>query len=222
MKKVFRFLMFGLLALTFAFPASAQDETDSESDEDSFLKDPQYQAMVKRRAAERVGQMNDYISSMVDEDEYDEDRPGYREAALTLFIGRGYEYMIGDVKSNGVKMESTSVGADGTVNKKSSLIRDYFQRLIDLVLKKKYVSVKIETTDIHDMEVSSIKKIGEGMYQCSVTFGQTFVGERKDFSSYKDWTQKTVTCYIEVEYSDEGVEYLVTLGDVKCGETHRL
>lgn len=220
MKEILKFLMSGFLVFALAFPTFAQE--DENSDGDTFINDPQYQAMLKRRAAERVGQMNDYISSMVDEEEYDEDRPGYREAALSLFIGKGFEYMVGDVKSNGVKMETTSVGRDGQTSKKTSLIRDYFQRLIDLVLKKTYVSVKIETTDIHDMEVSSIKKVGEGMYQCSVTFGQTFVGERKDFSSYKDWTQKTVTCYIEVEYSDEGVEYLVTLGDVKCGETHRL
>lgn len=64
---------------------------------------------IKRRAAERVGQMNDYISFMADKQNDMDTRLYNKKQALNLFVGRGYDYEENGVPKEGVLMEVTSV-----------------------------------------------------------------------------------------------------------------
>lgn len=68
---------------------------------------------IKRRAAERVAQMNDYISFMADKSNDLETRQYNKKQALNLFAGRGYDYEENGIHKEGVRMEVTSVNKIG-------------------------------------------------------------------------------------------------------------
>ena len=48
--------------------------------------------LAKQRAAERVAQMNDYVSFMASKEKNLNYRRYYKNKALNLFIGKGYDY----------------------------------------------------------------------------------------------------------------------------------
>ena len=75
MKKLLAIL---LLLLAVAAPAKAQEAEQ-----------------IKRRAAEMVGQLGDYLDYMADKDNSLKNREYYRKKALNLFIGKGEAYTIG-------------------------------------------------------------------------------------------------------------------------------
>lgn len=170
---------------------------------------------MKRRAAERVAQMNDYISFMASKKKTRQNRVYYSTKALNLFVGRGYEYEEAGVPKDGVMMEITSVNRKKTTHK---LIRDYFSALIDL----NYTDIKITSTDIVDIKVSNLQKVGENLYVCTCQFDQAFVGYRDGRPVYKDITTKRVKCYVMVEEVEDGPdEFIVMLGDVTALSTKR-
>ena len=167
---------------------------------------------VKRRAAERVALLQDYIAFMADKRDNKETREYYKKKALPLFVGRGYEE--NGITKDGVKMQTTSINTNAT---KSALMREYFQRLINL----RYSDVKITSSDIVDMKVSDLKKIGNNRYVCTVQYVQKFYGFRDGELVYgPDITTKRITCYIEAEEIEGGkTEYIMQLGDVEAVQT---
>ncbi|MDE5997775.1 MAG: hypothetical protein K2G77_06160 [Muribaculaceae bacterium] len=169
---------------------------------------------VKRRAAERVALLQDYIAFMADKKNDKETREYYKKKALPLFVGRGYEYEENGITKDGVKMQTTSINTNTT---KSSLMREYFQRLINL----RYSDVKITSSDIVDMKVSDLKKIGNNRYVCTVQYVQKFYGFRDGELVYgPDITTKRIICYIEAEEIEGGkTEYIMQLGDVEAVQT---
>lgn len=179
-----------------------------------------YETLLQRRAKERVKLMNDYISYMADKSNSEDNRYFYRKKALPLFIGKGYEYKENGVTKSGVTMQTTSIYRS-TVN--TSLMRDYFKRLIEL----KYTSVNVTSTQIADIKVSDLKKVnssdGKTLYMCTCQYVQYFKGEYGDGHIYGgDKTTKRIVCYIEVEDTEDGQEYVVLLGDVEAIHTERL
>lgn len=171
---------------------------------------------MERRAAERVAQMNDYISFMASKKKTRQNRIYYSTKALNLFVGRGHEYEENGIQKDGVMMEITSVNRKNTSHK---LIRDYFSALIDL----KYTDIQITSTDIADIKISNLQQIGENLYVCTCQFDQAFVGYRDGRPVYKDVTTKRVKCYVIVEEVEDGHdEFIVMLGDVTALSTKRL
>lgn len=168
-----------------------------------------------QRAKEKVKLMNDYISWMADKRKSVENRKYYRKKALTLFIGKGYEYQENGVTKSGVMMQTTSVN---TSTVKSDLLRQYFNRLINL----RYSDVKITSTEIADMKVSSLKRVDDNLYMCTVQYIQYFRGNIDGVYSYGDKTTKRIVCYVEIEHTEDGDEYMVMLGDVESLCTERL
>lgn len=81
---------------------------------------------IKRTAAQRVAQMNDYISFMADKSNDMDTRQYYKKQALNLFAGRGYNYEENGVNKEGVRMEITSVN---NTRPRSKLMRVYFNGL---------------------------------------------------------------------------------------------
>ena len=176
--------------------------------------------MARKRAAERVAQMNDYVSFMASKNNPLNTRRYYRTKALNLYIGKGGEYYLNDVRSNGVVMEVSSVNRR-TVSK--LLIRDYFTNLINM----RYTSVDITSTEAAEMKISNLQKIDDDTYVCTCQFVMLFTGKRGDGLTYRDKTTKRIKCYVKAEevVEDDGstsVEYMVLLGDTQCVSTERI
>jgi len=179
------------------------------------------QDLIALRAQQKVKQMTNYIEYMASKEESYEDRMEYRTLALNLFIGHGEPYTLNDATRRGVYMQITS-----KLRKKprERLMKDYFTGLINM----RYSKVTIESTDIKDIKVSDLKKVGEHEYECTCTFVQAFCGYRDGRPVYKDITKKRVTCHVleeeTVTVTETGdikteYEYIVLLGDVEALET---
>ena len=193
-----------ILVLQFAFllflPIMGQNTVDEQ---------------IKRTAAQRVAQMNDYISFMADKSNDLETRQYYKKQALNLFAGRGYNYEENGVNKEGVRMEITSVN---NTRPRSKLMRVYFNGLINLTYQK----VSIQSTELASIKVSNLQKVDNNMYVCTCYFDQVFVGYRDGRPVYKDITRKKVKCYIEVQDVEGGLqEYVVLLGVVQAIDTKR-
>lgn len=205
MKTIFKFALVSIVILMTSISVGAQDY-----DKDKILQ---------QRVKERVKLMNDYVSWMGSKEQSEEARNYYRKKALPLFIGKGYEYEENGVTKQGVMMQTTSVNK-GSV--KTDLLRNYFSRLIKL----KYSEVNITSTEIADMKVSDLKKVdssdGKTLYMCTVQYVQYFRGKYGDGYVYADKTTKRIVCYVEVEETEDGQEFITKLGDVEAISTERL
>lgn len=170
---------------------------------------------IKRRAAERVAQMNDYISFMADKSNDLETRQYNKKQALNLFAGRGYNYEENGIHKEGVRMEVTSVN---NTRPRAKLMRVYFNGLVNLTYQK----VSIQSTEVSSIKVSNLQKVDNNLYVCTCYFDQVFIGYRDGIPVYKDITRKKVKCYVEVQDAEDGLEYVVLLGDVHAIDTKRI
>ena len=204
MNAIFKFTLASIVILMSSISVGAQDY-----DKDKILQ---------QRAKERVKLMNDYVSWMGSKEQSEVARNYYRKKALPLFIGKGYEYEENGVPKQGVMMQTTSVNRPGV---DTTLLRDYFSRMIKL----KYSKVNITSTEIADMKVSDLKKVDSGdsttLYMCTVQYVQYFRGEYGDGYVYTDKTTKRIVCYVEVEGTEDGREFMIKLGDVEAISTER-
>ncbi len=171
--------------------------------------------LMKQRAQQKVAQMNDNISFMADKSKSLDTRNYYKRRALNLFIEKGEPYEEEGIPNTGVKMETTSI-----YRKKPSrrLMKDYFTGLVNL----RYSKVDIQSTKVHEIEVSDLQKIDDNKYVCTAYFEQVFVGYRDGRPVYKDRTRKKVKVYILAEETIDGQEFIVLLGDVTALETNRI
>ena len=200
MKSVFkRILLLQFIVMIFA-PMMAQNSVEEQ---------------IKRRAAERVAQMNDYISLMADKSNDLETRQYNKKQALNLFAGRGYDYEENGIHKEGVRMEVTSVN---NTRPRAKLMRVYFNGLVNLTYQK----VSIQSTEVSSIKVSNLQKVDNNLYVCTCYFDQVFIGYRDGIPIYKDMTRKKVKCYVEVQDAEDGLEYVVLLGDVHAIDTKRI
>lgn len=175
---------------------------------------------LKLRAAQKVKEMTDNISRVADKSRSVQSREYIRTKTLVLFINKGEafkEVYDGgfEIQRQGVVMETTSLKCK-TCDPKKTLMTQYLTNLIKL----NYSQVKIESTDVSSMEVSSLHKINDNEYVCTVYFEQAFVGYRGDgLPDYKDITRKSVEVHIAVEETIDGTEYIIRLGDVHALDT---
>ena len=205
MNTILKFTFASIIILMSSISASAQDYNKEK--------------LFQQRAKERVKLMNDYVSFMADKSKSQETRYYYRNKALPLFIGNGYEYEENGVTKQGVMMQTTSVNRPGVTN---TLLRDYFSRLVNL----RYSKVNITSTEIAGMKVSDLKKVDSSdnktLYMCTCQYVQYFRGEYGDGYVYADKTTKRIVCYVEVEVTEFGPEFMIKLGDVEAISTERL
>lgn len=197
--KIFRFIAIMLIALISisAFSQTADDDV-----------------MLKRRAAEKVAQMNDYISFMASKRKTTTIRYKYKDKALNLFVGKGYSYVENSINKEGVKQEISS-RRNGRVSVRDRLTRDYF----DALIKMGYSDVIINSTDIVNMKVSTLQQIDDNTFVCTVEYDQAFSGYRDGRPIYQDITTKRIKCYVYREDTEDGYEYIVKLGDNYVEET---
>ena len=178
------------------------------------------QEVLKRRAAEKVGQLCDYIEFLANPQNEYKTRNYYKTKALNLFINKGEEYEEDGIYKKGVIMEVTSVW-----RKKPSqrLMKDYFTGLMNM----RYSKVAIESTEVSNIEVSRLQQIDDDTFVCTCYFEQAFCGYRDGIPVYKDITRKKVKCYILKEdiIDKEGKvqqEYILMLGNVTALETRHI
>ena len=171
--------------------------------------------MIKRRAAEKVAQMNDYISFMANKKKSQEVRRNYKKYALNLFMGKGFEYEENGVPKTGVMMEVTSKYRK-TVS--HPLIRNYFQNIIDM----QYTDVKITSTEIANIKVSDLHQIDSNLFVCTCQYNQAFIGYKDGRPAYKDITTKRIKCYVKAEDTEDGTEYVIMLGDITAERTREM
>lgn len=170
--------------------------------------------LMKQRAQQKVAQLNDNISFMADKSKALNTRNYYRKKALNLFIERGEPFEEEGIQNTGAKMETTSVYRKKPLRR---LMKDYFTGLVNL----KYSKVDIQSTKVHEIEVSDLQKIDDNKYVCTACFEQIFVGYRDGRPVYKDRTKKKVKVYIMAEETIDGQEFIVLLGDVTALETSK-
>lgn len=210
MNTIFKFALASITILMSSILANAQDFNTEKFNE----------KLYEQRVKERVKLMNDFVSYMADKSNPQDNRYYYRKKALSLFIGKGYEYEENGIPKEGVMMQTTSVNHPGVIT--SSFLRDYFSRLVNL----KYTNVNITSTEIAGMKVSALKKISSSdnktLYMCTCQYVQYFIGEYGDGRLYKDKTTKRIACYVEEEKTEDGLELMILLGDVKAISTERL
>ena len=197
--KAQKLFLIAVLAL-FTFTAFAQVEGQEE--------------MIKRRAAEKVAQMNDYISFMASKKKSVENRLYYKEKALNLFIGKGYKYEENGIDKEGVMMEVTSKTRK-TVS--HPLMRDYFHNLVYRL--GAYTDVKITATEIADIKVSELRQVDTNLWVCTCQYDQAFEGMRDGRPIYRDITTKRIKCYVVAEDTEDGWEFIILLGDVYAIDT---
>lgn len=171
--------------------------------------------LMMRRAQQKVAQMNDNISFMADKSKDLKTRSYYRGKALNLFIGKGEPYEEEGIHNAGVKMETTSIYRKKPTRR---LMKDYFSGLVNL----RYSKVDIQSTKVHEIEVSDLQKIDDNKYVCTAYFEQIFVGYRDGKPIYKDRTRKKVKVYIIADETIDGTEFIVLLGDVTALETTKI
>lgn len=171
--------------------------------------------LMKQRVQQKVAQLNDNISFMADKSKGTSTRNYYRKQALNLFIERGEPYTENGITNSGVKMETTSLYRSKPSRK---LMKDYFTGIINY----RYSKVNIESTKVHEIEVSELQKIGENKYVCTACFEQVFAGYRDGKMVYSDRTRKKVKVYVFVDETIDRPEFIVMLGDVTALETTRL
>lgn len=206
MNAILKFTLASIVILMSSISVNAQDYNEEK--------------LFQQRVRERVKLMNDYVSFMADKSKSQKTRYYYRKKALPLFIGKGYEYEENGVTKRGVMMQTTSVNRPGVVT--NTLLRDYFSRLVNL----RYSKVNITSTEIAGMKVSDLKKVDSSdnktLYMCTCQYVQYFRGEYGDGYVYADKTTKRIVCYVEVEETEDGQEFMIKLGDVEAISTERL
>lgn len=178
-------------------------------------KDAGISELMKQRAQQKVAQMNDNISFMADKSKDLNTRNYYRGRALNLFVEKGEPFEEDGIRNSGVKMETTSVYRKKPLRR---LMKDYFTGLVNL----RYSKVNIQSTKVHEIEVSELLKVDDNKYVCTAYFEQIFVGYRDGKPVYKDRTRKKVKVYILAEETIDGQEFIVLLGDVTALETSRI
>ncbi|MBQ3691011.1 MAG: hypothetical protein II937_14275 [Bacteroidales bacterium] len=179
---------------------------------------------AKKRGAEKVKQMTDYIAFIADKSEDYTDRVLYKNKAVKLFIQKCEPYTENfddghSVYRQGVTMEVTSLRTRRVV--RTPLMKEYLTNLLTL----NYDQVKIESTELSEMQVSNLHLIrdngDEREYSCTVYFEQAFQGYRDGRLWYKDITRKSVKCQIIANWNelDKKWETIVRLGDVHALDT---
>ena len=192
--KLVKFILV-VFALSMAFVASAQVEGKGE--------------FIRRACANKVGQMNDYISFMANKKKSEENRLYYRTKALNLFIGKGFSYEENGVTKEGVMMQVTSKNRKSV---RTPFIRDYFQNLVEGL--RSYTDVKIEATEIADIKVSELQQIDTNLWVCTCQYDQAFEGIRDGRLIYRNITTKRIKCYLTAEDTEDGWEYIIKFGDI--------
>ena len=171
--------------------------------------------MLKQRAREKVGQLCDYISFIGSKKKPLKTRLYYVKKAKLLFLNNAehiYDQNHKLVKEAAI-MQVSSIRRKTPQNR---YVKDYLPNLANM----KYPNVEIVSSDLAEMKVSNLLKIGDNLYVCTVYFYQYFIASSNEGRIlYKDKTAKRVQVYIAVDDTEDGPEHIVCLGDVYVEST---
>lgn len=151
--KIARFISL-IFVLTVAIIANAQEANQDE--------------VLNHRAAEKVAQLNDYISFMASKKNPTELRMRWKTNALNMFVGKGYSY-----EENGVVKYGSLIHIKTISGKIRSIpVRDYFQSLVTGMCS--YSNIKIDNIEKHVVEEDT-----EDGREYTILFGDVYAIEKK-------------------------------------------
>ncbi len=177
------------------------------------------QSFVERRAAQKVGQMNNYIAYMVDDGYSSSDRKYYMQNAKNLFVGRAENY---DYEGY-TKIANMQVTSVSNTTPRTYPVKKYFESLIGLIERGVYDNATINTTDITDMQVSHLRHLYDNVYECTVAYVQLFCGYKDNRPRYCDRTKKNIKCLVYINPDGNGgFELEVFLSDCHATETKKI
>lgn len=196
-----------VLTLLVAAPAAAQDNGITA----------QKEKILKKRAKEKVGQFCDYVAFIASKDKKYKTRLWYVDQAYKLFVNNAKA--IYDADNPKLKIRDATIMQVTSLRSKrprNVYLRTYLPRLANL----QYPKVIVTSSDVSEMRLSEMQKIGDGIYTCTVYFYQYFIGLNGDQQIlYKDRTEKRVQVFIVEDKTEDGTEYIVRLGDIYADTT---
>lgn len=161
-----------------------------------------------------TGQLNDYISFMAKKNKPEKSRFYYMNKALKLFIGNGDSYEENGVVKNGVLIHVKSkVGKE----LRGVPVKTFFQSLIKG--GRNYSDIRIEAIELVNIKVSDLQKINNDLWVCNCQTEQAFEGVRDGRLLFRDINAKRIKCYLTKEDLEDGLEYIIKLGDIYAIET---
>lgn len=166
-----------------------------------------------KACATKTAMLTDYIAFMADKEKKLSSREYYKTQALQLFVSSGYSYVKDGIVKDGVIIQIESKYRKKPIVK---LIRDFF----DSIIHNYSSPIQIEAIEVAEINVASLRKIGDNEYECTCTFDQAFCGYRDGRPLYRDITPKHVECRIILEdCCFEGLTTIELFGDIYAIET---
>ncbi len=181
-----------------------------------FIVSPEMEQDMIARSIQYVSSLNKNIAYMANKKNSIADREFTRKSALSMFIGEGYGYEWNGRMSDGVITETTSVR---NPKPRRQQTQKYFSRLINM----NYPQIEINSTQLHQIKASDLKKVGEGKYEVTVCYEQEFrASSDGGWMLYGDRTTKKIKVLIEVQDTVDGKALVIRLGDTLALETRRI
>lgn len=172
-----------------------------------FLYATEPQEQIKKQVVAKISQFNEYMSFIADKSKSQQARKYYSKKALSLFVAEGKEYEVDDVVRSGVRVEVSDVKSHRASN---TTLVSFLNKLASLPYQK----VSLVSSEITSIKVSELSQVDDNMFVCTCVFDQIVSGINDGKIVYKDITQKKVRCYIQAEDNEDGVEYIIKLGDI--------
>lgn len=203
-----------------AFCTFAQAQEEAELTE---AQKKEFQLRVKQKVEEFQYGLKEIVNDSLPHDA----RVEHQINTLKLFIGEGNAYTYYDyelykrVKSNGVKMQTSSVNKEHTSSQK---LKTYINKLYDPKTHESKLSyTKIDIESASAVRVDNIVKRDDGNYECMAYFSQKFIGYRDGKVWYSDKTGKKIRCHItKIDLPTGESLFEAKLGDIYVLYTEKL
>lgn len=194
--------------------AQQLDRTHGLSDEDV--------AAMTKRATEKVDQFNRQLSLIAQphrstDNNKQRQMNAYKDRlirqCLKLFLGQGEEYE--DAYGNKmppVTIEVSSISKrTGAVSVEQRKVKQYLRSMKNN--RFRYDSIDITSTDCYVIP-ESVREIGDGLYECVLSYTQWFRAKRREGPDYEDKTDKAVRVVFERVVIEGEIRWLIWLGDI--------
>lgn len=215
MKKVLYIIIVLLYCSVFAVDVANAQDLPPEID----LDNPEDQRIYNQRIDELIRDLYVHLSIMTGSKDSrgktisHTDRLEAKKRALKLFVNNGEPIQLSPRLTRSALVGVTSLNPKKQIPARPVI--KYFDSQIWL-RESKYSEIKIEI--IGNIEISPIKKVGNGEYRCTATYTQGYQGWNKErkAKSYGDKTVKSIDIWI----SSHGGEVQIKFFDIIAKETY--
>jgi hypothetical protein len=125
-----------------------------------FLKDE-----TKKEIIERIGQLQDFLYCMTNENTDSTKRAECGMAALKLFVGNGSPYTLAGVAHSGATIQLSSINSHGLKSSRTMSANTYIHRLLALSENGRRVKCDIKSATIFLLAKSTLELVGDSLYK---------------------------------------------------------